>query len=697
MADSSGSKYSSATEPTVVTATSKPPIATKPVFTPVRTGGAGPSTAPRISRPGVANKDADDDGWGSDAPPVTRTQLEKVQPAYAPTKVNMQELKSGRQATTEKSVERPTQDSGDVVKGGYQPIGKVDIAAIRRQAREAGELKDDRPAPVKGAYEPVGKVDIAAIRARAQPSTDATASVGANTGDSAASQRDPKPEATLATAPGSSGRLTSLPKPKVSNRVTPSPAFTATKPPVPTDVVSKPPPAAAAQVGSASRTFADEGGKTPSQLWAERKAKAQGAGGVPTEQQGGNANTGKVWPPVQTAHTGASDSYGQATESVANEEAVVETEVPRQSVGAIRDQFAQSASKPIPLDTKPTETQNPRPVPIPNLPTGPTETEVDYEPETHQNIPSPPQQPRSPSPPSPPVREASPIRVAMPVGRGVTDAHDEQYSPPPALPSESLQQAVPDERDLEDSTHDMGRAVADTTAGHGLQTGGGIKALVQYDYEKAEDNEIDLKEGEYVTDIEMVDKDWWLGMNTHGEKGLFPSNYVEAVEDDHPVEPASGTQEYGHEADVPASSADQPVAPSSVQDAVKGPTATALYDYEAAEDNELSFPENAEITKIVSHPASYTATSHTMLSPCTSCISRSASLFSLSIYFNLMANVTVFRNSPTMTGGLASSAVKRACSQPTMFSLTTAEGIIPKWFCVKQQAVCFADYIQFVS
>lgn len=212
------------------------------------------------------------------------------------------------------------------------------------------------------------------------------------------------------------------------------------------------------------------------------------------------------------------------------------------------------------------------------------------------------------------MREASPIRVAMPVGRGVSDAHDEQYSPPPVLPSESLQQAVPDERDLEDSTHDMGRAVAETAAGHGLQAGGGIKALVQYDYEKAEDNEIDLKEGEYVTDIEMVDKDWWLGMNTHGEKGLFPSNYVEAVEDDHPVEPASESREYGHEADVPAASADQPAAPSSVQDAVKGPTAAALYDYEAAEDNELSFPENAEITKIVSHPALHTITSYTMSS-----------------------------------------------------------------------------------
>ena len=33
-----------------------------------------------------------------------------------------------------------------------------------------------------------------------------------------------------------------------------------------------------------------------------------------------------------------------------------------------------------------------------------------------------------------------------------------------------------------------------------------------------------------------------------------------------------------------------------------GAKATALYDYEAGEDNELSFPENAVITNIVSRP-----------------------------------------------------------------------------------------------
>jgi hypothetical protein len=179
----------------------------------------------------------------------------------------------------------------------------------------------------------------------------------------------------------------------------------------------------------------------------------------------------------------------------------------------------------------------------------------------------------------------------MPVGRTVTDAHDEQHSPPPVIPAESLSEAVPKEQDLEDETHDVARATAEATAGH-THPGEGIQALVQFDYEKAEDNEIDLREGEYVTNIEMVDKDWWLGFNVRGEKGLFPSNYVELVETA-PEHLSTNTH-----------SAPEPVPPTEPTPAAPGaadePSAVALYDYEAAEDNELSFPENAEITNIVS-------------------------------------------------------------------------------------------------
>jgi pyruvate/2-oxoglutarate dehydrogenase complex dihydrolipoamide acyltransferase (E2) component len=139
--------------------------------------------------------------------------------------------------------------------------------------------------------------------------------------------------------------------------------------------------------------------------------------------------------------------------------------------------------------------------------------------------------------------------------------------------------------------------VAEQTFEHASHTAdrddqqGGKRALVQYDYEKAEDNEIDLVEGEYVTNIDMVDDDWWMGTNARGESGLFPSNYVELVEggDSAPAPPAAPAATHEPEpAPAPAAPAAAPAAPAS---ASAGPTATALYDYEAAEDNGEKTPD----------------------------------------------------------------------------------------------------------
>lgn len=210
------------------------------------------------------------------------------------------------------------------------------------------------------------------------------------------------------------------------------------------------------------------------------------------------------------------------------------------------------------------------------------------------------------------MRESSPIQIAMPVGHSVADSvadvHEEQHSPPPAMPVHSLQEAVPDERDIEDDSHDLGRAAAEATAPQQhQQPQGGPRAQIQYDYEKAEDNEIELREGEYVTDIEMVDPDWWVGVNTQGERGLFPANYVELLEDKEPASHATaGSHHYEPEpepAAAPVPAASTPVtaaASSAATPSSKGVTATALYDYEAAEDNEIGFPEDAKISNVVS-------------------------------------------------------------------------------------------------
>lgn len=638
VADASGSKYAGGPAlPASSSGGPPPPISSKPVFTPTRVGGGGAGFNPLASRArasGPQDHNVDEDGWGADAPQVTRTQLEKVQPAYKPTKVNISELTSQKQGPSRFSAPQSNEGPSDVVKGGYQPIGKVDIAALRRQAKEGGQ--DDRPTVVKGAYEPVGKVDIAAIRAKAQgPSAEAPPP----------SNDEPKAPKSLAERSATfsqSERLTSLPKPKVAKKFGGAAAFTGTKAPTPTPFGAT--PAAPAPVGTASRTFADEGGKTPAQIWAEKKARERGMSGtgdkspsagfggptspLPSQKSGGggwqSGYTGKSWAPVQTTRTGQSASSNLSQQNTGQEQPQEEPTSPVGGVSAIRDRFKGAAPMGAPTTRTVPEPQAPAPppmdlsskpnagsgrgIPIPGLPTRPTQpAEEDELPaEQHVRMPSPPRQPRSPSP----EPSGSPVRIAMPVGRGT---EPQEMSPPeerfehPPMPMQSLEhaasasRAIPPEPNVEvsDPARAAGVAAAAATFGAGASAavvaaqshGGGKRALVQYDYEKAEDNELELREGEYVTNIEMVDDDWWTGQNSQGEIGLFPSNYVELVEDDAEEQPPPMPMRVEPEAPAP------PTGPPHAGGG-NGPTATALYDYEAAEDNELSFPDGATITDV---------------------------------------------------------------------------------------------------
>lgn len=655
VSDASGSKYSAGITG-VASRGQPPPNSSKPAFTPTRSsGGAGgfnPLTNLKSRSGAPKDADIDEDGWGRDAPQVTRTQLEKVQSSYQPTKVDMRELSSQKPEPSRFNGTPKEDDTRgtDVVKGTYQPVGKVDIGALRRQAQDSGKANDDRPIVVKGSYEPVGKVDIAAIRARAQKpgeGTELTPNSGfpSTSGTSPRSNDRDQDRASLpnrATPFSASERLTSLPKPKVNNRFGSGTSnFTGTKAPTPGGFDSGTSKGPAAPPLGIGRTFADQGGKTPAQLWAEKKGRERGisetsenqessgfrgtSSPITSQKSGGgewkSGYGGKSWAPVQTTRTG--QSQGSLSHQNTGEDVQGDTApTPAGGVGAIRDRFKDAptmgvgstnvnrrAPSPPPLDTS-SKPNASRGVPLPGLPSRQSQIAQDEgkdqeEEQDMQRMPTPPRQPpRSPTPPTPPTGNSmSPIRVAMPVGRGheseVENLREEQFSPPPAMPTRSLAQSVPHEDDLTDepARHDPARGAAEAVAissfgNDAIHSGdahvGGKRALVQYDYEKAESNELELKEGEFVINIEMVDDDWWMGQNIHGETGLFPSNYVELVEeDDH----------------LPSSTADEPDQPAKLSGTAEnnqGPTATALYEYEAAEENELSFPDDAKITDVVS-------------------------------------------------------------------------------------------------
>ena len=255
VADASGANYTAGGSAPVKPKGPPPAVKSKPVF--AASSGATISFNPIVAaRNASLRQKTGDDGWGDDAPPVSRSEIQKVQSAYKPTKVNMDELRSQKQppsrfngAASSNFDDRPS----DIVGGSYKPVGKVDINAIRAAAREK---KDDRPTPVKGAYEPVGKVDIAAIRSKAQKPSEAEPE----------SDYQPKSLAERTAAFNRPERLTELPKPKVAKKFSGASSFMGTKAPTPGALgFGGPSPAAggAPPVGSASRTFADHGGKTP--------------------------------------------------------------------------------------------------------------------------------------------------------------------------------------------------------------------------------------------------------------------------------------------------------------------------------------------------------------------------------------------------------------------------------------------------
>lgn len=602
VSDASGAKYTAGGSAPMRAPAAAPPVAKKPVFTPT-TSNTGSSFNPLVAARNRKNDNVDEDGWGADAPPVTRTQLEKVEPAYKPTKVNLADLTKNQEPSRFNGSSKHDDTPSDVVRGAYQPVGKVDIAAIRAAAKNQDDL---RPTPVKGSYEPVGKVDIAAIRSRAQkpaePAEDEAPRPSLAERSSAFSQS------------AQSERLTSLPKPKVAKKFGGASTFTGTKAPTPGGLgFGAPAVPAAAPVGAASRTFADQGGKTPAQLWAEKKARERGASGsgssiqppatspVIAQKSGSewkSGYTGKSWGPVTTGPY-ARGIAGQKTGDTVGSTEHEQPASPSGGISALRDRFKEAppmgAAAPAisRAATGASDSAPPPPLPDSSRPSGgfalpglPSRPAADHQEEQAEQEPEP----------------DSPIRVAVPVPRAAQPELEppaQQLPPRPIPVPEELAQE--EEMPEEQETHDMARgaatAVAEEAFGHDQvqdsQAGaaGGKRAVIEYDYEKAEDNEIELKEGEYVTNIEMVDDDWWMGTNSQGESGLFPSNYVTLVEDDGGDAPAS------HTAPPPPPAAEPEPEPEAGAGG-SGATATALFDYEAAEDNELSFAEGDKITNL---------------------------------------------------------------------------------------------------
>ena len=606
VASASGSNYSNS-RPETSNRGAPPAIGNKPIWKPGQAykptqsfGSSNPASSHGRTAAAAPVGNVDSDGWGEDAPQVTKSSLEKVSSAYKATKVDMNALLSQPSSTTDgrkAAFERP-----EVVRGAYQPVGKVDIAAIRAQ----GDKKfDTKPEIVRGAYEPVGKVDLAALRAKAQPdkpmrSFQQQESETVEEQPKSLSDRASAFKATPTSSSSSygSGRLTSLPKPKPAGSFNKG-AFTGTKPNAPGGYdTTAPVIAKTAPIGAANKDFASQGGKTPAQIWQEKKARERG-------ESVSSDNAPVPAPAMADVYTGRSYGSGGASKfspQVTGNSNASEEPAPG-GVSALKDRF-----KGVNISS-PARARSPSPPPAPMASKPPPaqryqeEEEEEKEEEPARYVPPVAHQ-RTPSP-SPP---ASPVRIAMPVSRG---------APPPAPRSPSPEPVREPSPEPAPSRVAMGIGAGTAVAGVGIGaaaahsassgTGGltGRKATVLFDYEKAEENEIDLVEGEVIGMIETLDEDWWQGTNGKGETGLFPSNYVEPImgpDDEEDEEPQHHHEEAEEEADEkPSMRAAAPMTAAATKPAAAAkPTATAIYDYEAAEENELSFAEGATVTDIVS-------------------------------------------------------------------------------------------------
>ncbi|KAL9555285.1 hypothetical protein MBANPS3_002438 [Mucor bainieri] len=132
----------------------------------------------------------------------------------------------------------------------------------------------------------------------------------------------------------------------------------------------------------------------------------------------------------------------------------------------------------------------------------------------------------------------------------------------------------------------------------------GVSAVVLFEYDASETNEMSLVEGEVVTQIDQVDEGWWFGVSEDGKKqGLFPANYVQILEEEEQPAAAAAAPAAAPApvaAEVPAAPPlpVHPEEPKQQQQQSQGNVAVALYDYAAEEDNEISFAEGDTITQI---------------------------------------------------------------------------------------------------
>lgn len=358
---------------------------------------------------------------------------------------------------------------------------------IKERDFETQPLED-----VPSAYKPT-KVDIAELRKQKSDTISSKATPKAVEKDEESEKPEPKSLNDRLNAyqlAGNDGRLTSLPKPKVNHSVASRYSAATSSESGPT-FGSKPTFGKTLDkkdkvIGGLSRNFAAENGKTPAQIWAEKRGQYKVVPQTDDPSEESKPEENELASKFKSLNVAQDDDDAPASDEpeVAEEEEDV----------------------PEPVAPKPVSSAFPAP-PKRTLPpvSAPQEPEEEEEEEEEKE-----EEPAPAATPSLPARNLPPLPT--------------REEPKPV--EEKVTPVAKDEPKSEEV----------------------VKAIAQYDYEKDEDNEVEFKEGDEIIEIEFVDEEWWSGKNSRtGETGLFPGSYVTVIADEEPssetVEPAAPATE----------------------------------------------------------------------------------------------------------------------------------------------------------
>jgi hypothetical protein len=405
----------------------------------------------------------------------------------------MAALRAGKSDTTSSTPE--------IVKSSYTPIGKVDIAAIRAQAKEQQQFLSQKEQSSDNAFSYVGTTGYTPVQL-------------------------PKPKPITSNFGGGSVPRTFGTTPR---------SATGTIAPMPNAPIRE-----SKVIGGASKNFAaDASGKTPSQLWAERKARERGSSGVTPD-----IAPQTPLPTLTRAEVAAVKPPGTYVEDSAE---VIGKPVSG-GVAAMRERFARQSldeeqpSLPISPGTTRPPPMRARESPTISVPKSPPIASSD-------DVPSPPPVALGSKPTPSKTYQSIDDIVAAGAGAGVglgvgamagkafhhdepeEEEHEVEHSPPslPAPPQQETwdttkpAEVSEDEEDdnvarqrsqiyaeqehepehyVEDDTHEGSHHYTETSA---QSAQSGKTAIVLFDYEAQEDNEINLSEGQIITEIEFID------------------------------------------------------------------------------------------------------------------------------------------------------------------------------------------------